>query len=196
MDIKSAYELAMEKVDKIGEATEEEKLRWKYGPEGEKLAARFLREDFDIVAEVNKFDAKGAKYVTDTATGIFIRNIALPRTDSIKATNKKAMNGIKALKKDKTKTEAVLSQMRRVFTHFTEQGEQQRKQAFAQVKAAFQMKVEQALAQQGSELPPGAKIDIEKQPQFQEEWRKIQTQLDGQYNKLLDEMKADLKDIP
>jgi hypothetical protein len=196
MDIKSAYEIAMERVDKIGEATEEEKLRWKYGPEGEKIAARFLREDFDIVAEVNKFDAMGAKYVTGAAADIFIRNIALPRTDALKKTNKQAMDGIKALKKDKAKTEAVLNQMRRVITHFSEQGEQQRKQAYAQVKAAFQMKVEQALAQQGSELPPGTKLDIEKQPQFQEEWRKIQTQLDGQYTKLLDEMKADIKDIP
>jgi len=36
------------------------------------------------------------------------------------------------------------------------------------------------------------RIDIEKQPQFQEVWRKIQTQLDSQYLKLLDEYKQGL----
>ncbi len=40
-DIKSAREIAMEKIDKIGEPSEEERLEWKYIPEGEKLAARY-----------------------------------------------------------------------------------------------------------------------------------------------------------
>ena len=43
-DIKSAHEIAMEKVAKLGEATEEERLRWKYVPEGEKLAASYLKQ--------------------------------------------------------------------------------------------------------------------------------------------------------
>ena len=36
------------------------------------------------------------------------------------------------------------------------------------------------------------RIDIERQPQFQEEWRKVQTQLDSQYLKLLNEYKQEL----
>ncbi|GAH80451.1 unnamed protein product, partial [marine sediment metagenome] len=39
------------------------------------------------------------------------------------------------------------------------------------------------------------KINVERQPQFQEEWRKIQTQLDSQYIKLLDEYKQELSTI-
>ncbi len=41
-DIKSAREIAMEKIDKLGEPTEQERMEWKYLPEGEKLAARYL----------------------------------------------------------------------------------------------------------------------------------------------------------
>ncbi len=33
-EIKSAREIAMEKVEKLGEVTEEERLKWKYVPEG------------------------------------------------------------------------------------------------------------------------------------------------------------------
>ena len=36
-DIKSAREIAMEKVEELGEPTDEERLRWKYTPEGEKI---------------------------------------------------------------------------------------------------------------------------------------------------------------
>ena len=42
-DIKSAREIAMEKVEKLEEATDEERLRWKYIPEGERLGARYLK---------------------------------------------------------------------------------------------------------------------------------------------------------
>jgi len=191
MDIKSAYEIAMEKVDKIGDATEDEKLGWKYTPEGEKLAAKYLKENIDLNSEINKYEPKAAKYITEGVANILIHNIVLPKNELMKNNNKKAMEGIKSIKKDKTKTENILNQMRRIFSHYAEQGEQQRKQAYQQVKAAFEMKVQQALEQQGG-VPAGAKIDIEKQPQFQEEWRKIMNQLDGQYLKLLEEFKKEL----
>ena len=41
----------------------------------------------------------------------------------------------------------------------------------------------------------GIKIDVESQPQFQEEWRKLRTQLDLQYIKLIDEYKHELSAI-
>ena len=47
-DIKSAREIAMEKIDKLGEPTEEERLEWKYLPEGEKLAARYLKNEVQV----------------------------------------------------------------------------------------------------------------------------------------------------
>ena len=39
------------------------------------------------------------------------------------------------------------------------------------------------------------KIEVESQPQFQEEWRRLQAQLDSQYLKLLDEYKQELLSI-
>jgi hypothetical protein len=194
MDIKSAYEIAMEKVDKIGEASEEERLKWKYTPEGGKLAALILKEDIDIAKELNKYDPKAAAYIVDEAVGTLLRNIVLPRTEINKTNNKRAMDGIKILKKDKTKTENILNQMHRIFNHYNEQGAQQRRQAYQQVKEAFEVKVQQALQQQMGSAA-GIKIDIEKQPQFQEEWRKVQNQLDSQYIKLLDEFKQELLKI-
>jgi hypothetical protein len=39
------------------------------------------------------------------------------------------------------------------------------------------------------------KIDVERQPQFQEEWMRLQSQLDMQYVKLLDEYKQEILNI-
>ena len=51
--------------------------------------------------------------------------------------------------------------------------------------------MQQAIQQQmGSTMR--ANIDVERQPQFQQEWRKVLLQLDMQYQKLLDEYKQEL----
>ena len=61
--IKSALEIAMEKVEKIGEATNEERLKWKYTPEGEKLAAKYLKRDCNLAVELDKYEKDIAGYV-------------------------------------------------------------------------------------------------------------------------------------
>ena len=193
-DIKSAREIAMEKVEKLGEVTDEERLKWKYVPQGEKLAARYLKQNLNLVAELGKYEEKVASYIKEGASEILIRNINLPQNDLTRKNNKKAMEGLKSLKKDKIGVENIFSKMRNIFNHYIEQGEQQRKQAYEQLKVEFEARVQQAIQQQlGSVV--GLKIDIERQPQFQEEWRKVLTQLDSQYLSLLNEYKQELSEI-
>jgi len=194
-EIKSALEIAMEKVEKLGVVTEEERLKWKYVPEGEKLAARYLKQDLNLLAELSRYEENARKYVIEGAQDILTRNINLPENDSARRNNKKAMEGLKILKNDKVSVENVYSRIRRIFDHYVEQGEQQRKQAYESLKAELEDKIMQAVKQQLGSFA-GIKVDVESQPQFQEEWRKVQTQLDLQYIKLLDEYKQELSAIP
>ena len=193
-DIKSALEIAMEKVEKLEQATEEERLKWKYVPEGEKLAARYLKEDYNLAIELGKYEEKVRRYIIEGAGDILIRNINLPKDDLAKKSNRRVMEGLKSLRSDKVAVENVHSKLRQIFKHYMEQGEQQRKQAYETLKTEFEAKVRQAMQQQFG-LTAGVKIDVEKQPQFQEEWRQIQTQIDSQYVKLLDEYKQELSSI-
>lgn len=193
-EVKSALEIAMAKVEELDTATEEERLKWKYVPEGEKLAARYLKQNLNLVAELGKYEEKARRYVSDGAGDVLIRNINLPKNSLSKRNNKKAMDGLKTLKSDKVGVENVYSRMRHIFDHYAEQGEQQRKQAYESLKADFEGRVQQAMSQQlGSFV--GFKIDVEKQPQFQEEWHKLRAQLDAQYIRLLDEYKQELAAI-
>lgn len=193
-DIKSALELAMEKIEKLGDVTEEERLRWKYFPEGEKLAARYIREDFNLVAELSQYEESARRYILAGVEDVLIRNIDLPKDDLAKKNNKRAMDGLKNLKNDKVSVENVYSKLRHIFNHYMEQGEQQRKQAYQSLKAEIEAKVQQAVQQQLG-LPTPVRIDVERQPQFQEEWRKVQAQLDSQYLTLLGEYKQELSSI-
>ena len=190
-EIKSAHEIAMEKVAKLGEPTEEERRQWKYVPEGEKLAARYLKEDLSLAIELNKYDQSAVRYVKAGLSKILVNNISLPKDERAKKNNRKAMNGIKDLKSAKIAVENVYSKLRNIFSHYQEQGTEQRKQAYQQLKAEFEAQVEQAMQQQLGSFA-GVKIDVEKHPQFQDEWRKILAQLDSQYLQYLNEYKQEL----
>lgn len=193
-EIKSAAEIAKEKLAKIGEPTEEERLKWKYGPEGEKLAATYLKEDINLVSELKKYDEKARQVIIAGINDILLRNISLPRTEAIRRTNKKAMDGLKSLKNDKVAIENIFSRIRHVFDHYVQEGAKQKRQAYESLKADFEAKLQEAIRKQTG-VNAKINIDVEKQPQFQEEWQRIQAQMEGQYLKLLDEYKKELASI-
>jgi len=193
-EIKSAAEIAMEKAERLGEATAEERLGWKYVPEGRKLAAEYIKQGGNLVLELSKCEDGVKKYIMRGAAEVLIGNISLPDNDIARKNNKRAMDGLKVVKSDKAGVENVYSKIRRIFDHCVGEGEQQKRQAYQSLKADFEAKMRQALQQQFGSLV-GTKIDVEGQPQFQEEWRKVQAQLDSQYLALLGEYKQELSAI-
>ena len=163
-------------------------------PEGQRLAAEYLKEGGNLIAGLGKFGEEEKAFVIKGVEDVLLRNINLPVNDFTKSINKKAMEGIKAIKVDKAAVENVYSKMRRIFDHYEQEGAQQRSQSYETLKQRFQARLQQAIQQQGG-LPPGTKIDVESQPQFQEEWRRTLSQLDSQYINLLDEYKQEISGI-
>lgn len=193
-EMKSAYERAMERAESLGKASEEDLSKWKYLPEGERLAAKFLREECDVLPELGKYDDKVRKHVVEGAQEVLVRNIDLPRNDITKRKNKKVMEAIKELKRDKVSVENVYTKLRRVFNHYEKEGEQQRRQTYEAVKRDFEAKLLQAAQQQLGASPP-PRVNVETHPQFQQEWRRVLAQLDSQYLKLVEEYKKEILSI-
>jgi hypothetical protein len=194
-EIKSAAEIAREKLEKIGAPTEEERLKWKFAPEGEKLAARYLREDtVNLASVIKQYDDKAKKVVAAGINEILLRNIGLPRSDVARKNNKKAMDGLKILKNDKVAVENVFSRIRHVLDHYGQEGAKQKKQAYDTLKAEFEARIQQAIRQKTG-VNANIKVDVEKQPQFLDEWQRVQAQMEAQYLKLLDDYKKELAAI-
>jgi hypothetical protein len=193
-EMKSAFERAMERAESLGKASEEDLRRWKYLPEGEKLAAKYLINECDLVVEIGKYDDDARQLVSEGAQGILVKNIDLPRNELAKKANKKAMEAIKELKRDKVSLENVYTKLRRIFNHYEQEGEQQRRQAYEAVKRDVEAKMRQALQQQlGASAPE--RIDVESQPQFQQELRQALAQLESQYLTLLGEYRQEILGI-
>jgi hypothetical protein len=187
-DVKSAYEIAMEKIKEIEPATTEERMKWKFVPKGEELAGKYMKDDANLVTELSKYNEQEKQYVLQGVSAILIRNIDLPKNDAMKKSNRKAMDGIKLIKKDKTAVENVFSKIRYIFNHYAEQGDKQKKEAYEQAKAQFAEKLQQVVQQQ---MGTNSRMDVnvEQHPQFQEEWRKTLLRLDAQYTQHLTEYK-------
>ena len=190
-DMKSAYERAMERVQQLGEASAEEKAKWKYLPQGETLAARYMKEKFDLNQEISHLDPLAQKYVISGAFQSFMSNIELPRNKEMKATTEAALEGIRSLKKDKNALDGVIGKIKYILNHYEQDGARQREQTYQALKQDFQARVQSALQRQmGTSLP--VEVDVEHQPQFQQEWRAALTQMEAQYYKLLDDYKKEL----
>ena len=194
-EIKSALERALEKVEKLGEASAEEKKRWKLVPQGEALANTYLKGESNLAAELAKYDAEDRQCLIEGAQDIMLRHISLPKNDVARRANRQAIDGLKILKNDKVGVENALSKMRRIFQHYEEQGEEQRREAYLDLKRDFEVRFRQALQQQMGGMPVNSSVDVERQPQFQEEWQRTLIQFDSQYHKLLDEYKKEILEL-
>jgi hypothetical protein len=192
-EMKSAWEKAMEKVEKLGKLSEEELRQLEYKPTGSKLAAKYLQEtDYNLDAELTKYKGTGIRrYVLQGAQEIFLHNIILPQGERDKQVTKRAMSGLKIAKENKNQLETILDRITNLLNYY----EQARQQAYSQFKKGFEARLQensQVLQKQpGNDVP----IELQLQAQFQAEWHKLNSQLNAQYEKVLEEHKHHIQKI-
>ena len=188
-EMKSAWEKAMEKTENLGKLTEDELKQIEYVPIGNRLAAKFLeleKSSNELETELSKHKGTGTrKFIIQGAQEIFLRNINLPHNDRDPQVAKKAMAGLKLLKENKNQLDAIFERIENQFNYYT----QARQQAFNQFKQSFEEKVRQAGPALQQQMKNAAALEAGLQQQFQEEWRRIGSQLDAQYEKALEEQK-------
>ena len=189
-EMKSAWEKAMEKVEKLGKPSTEELMRIEHIPAGNTLAARYLQEEqFDLEAELNKYkDMEIRQYIVRGAQEIFLRNITLPRNEQAKQALARAMAGIKVLKQKKKQLDAIYELINNLVSYY----EQALQQTFAQFKKNFEIKLQEKSINLQQRQATGQSIEAELQQQFQDEWRRVSTELDSKYEKTLEEHKQQI----
>jgi hypothetical protein len=185
-EIKSALELALEKAERFGKASPQEMQEVKWQEQARHLAAEFLREKVDLEPELKKFPPEAqpalAKYVKE----ILLRNINLPREGLIDEANKRAQAGMLQVARDKKATQRVLQEIAQVFVSY----EQVRQNAMQQLKAQFNAQLDSVRKSLEAQMQRPLKVDVEQTPQFQEQWRAFEAQLNQQFEPLLDKHKA------
>ncbi len=184
-NMKSAYERAMEKIQKLGDATDEEKLSWKWIPEGKRLAAEFVKNNINLKNELKKYEDKPRRYVTKGIQEVLAANILLPKTETAIRNVDKALEGLKQV--HGSKMDKLAERVKYVATQYIQYATQQQKQAYEQLKE----QVEGMMRQQGG-VPKGAQVNVEAMPEFQREWMRIVAEIEKPFEEHLETFKKEI----
>ena len=182
-EIKSTLEKVLERAATMGHATQEEIAVEERVKDGMRMGADYLRGkevDFSNVLE----PTTDSVLIKRGLVQAFLRNITLPRDDDQQRAEL-AMQGLLALGKGSGDLLSIFKDMKGVLGHY----QQQKKDIRQQLEDAFRQQMEQALAQQTGQAGLGMKVDPALHPKFQEEWSRVKSDLDAQYNQVLDQHK-------
>jgi hypothetical protein len=182
-EIKSTLEKVLERAASMGSATQEELATEERVKDGMRMGADYLNGnevDFSSALEQTSRSVLIKRGVVQA----FLRNIMLPRDDDQKRIER-AMQGLLELGKGSGDLHSIFKDMKGILDHYL----QHKKEIRQQVEDAFRQQMEQAMAQQTGQKGLGMKVDPALHPKFQEEWSRIKSDLDSQYNQALDQHK-------
>ena len=192
--IKSALEKAMERAEQLEAPTEEERLEWKWLPEGRKLAATAMDRRSDVATEVAKVEEAARPYLLKGLVDVLVENLRLPKDEHVFQTNERVLEVLMQLKKGSMGELA--ERVRYVSTQFVQFYPQQQREAFEQVKARVQSQLEEAMRQQTGVQGPIQLGDIEARPEFQSQWLQVLAQLEKPYEQHLKEFRQQIRNLP
>ena len=183
-EIKSTLEKVLERAASMGNATREEIKAEESVKDGMRMAAEYLQE--------KEVDLSGALEPTSSSVLVkrglvkaFLRNVVLPRDDD-RQRIERAMQGLLDLGKGSGDLASIFKDMKGILEHY----QQHRKEIRQQVEDAFRQQMEQAVAQKTGQAGLGMNADPALHPKFQEEWSRIKSDMDTQYNQALDQHKG------
>jgi len=189
--IRSSLEIALEKIKNINISDEEIK-KAEYFEIGKKIAGQYLTEKkFNLLKAIDSYPETVRKYIKESIENILLMNIVLPRKDSIKKENRKAMEGIVILKKDKNTALQICSAIEEQLNNYKRQVDE----TYKQLKKNFQSYLEDTRKEMEQQIGLKVKINIESIPEFQKQWKEILSQIDSEYTNFLELSKQELKNI-
>ena len=182
-EIKSTLEKVMERAASMGQANQEEIAAEERVKDGMRMGADYLRgKEVDFTSAFEP--TTDSVLVKKGLVQAFLRNITLPRDDDQQRAEM-AMQGLLALGKGSGDLMSIFKDMKGILDHY----QQHKKEIRQQVEDAFRQQMEQALAQQTGQAGLGMKVDPSLHPKFQEEWSRVKSDLDTQYNQALGQHK-------
>ena len=184
-EIKSALELALEKAEQYGKASPEEMAAAQSQEQGSQLAVQYLKGEGDLASDLKNLPPQAQPAVKAGIKEVFLRNIGLPRENTIDPRQDRALEGL-VLVADNPKNMARLqTELEQILQQFL----QIRQNALQQLKGRFAGGVEQMQRAMEAQYRQRVNLDAEHLPQFQEEWRRFLGQLNDQFEPMLEGLK-------
>ncbi|MDW7771282.1 MAG: DUF6657 family protein [Desulfobulbaceae bacterium] len=192
-EIKSTMDLVMERAARIGKASSEDLQREEAHKQGMQLTAGYLEGTMAGLAEA--LGSVNKEMQQEIRTGMLeslLRNIFLPRNDIQRERAEKAGLGIVDLAGGARDISTTCQGLMQIIQGYIKHRDELRGQLEEQIKMQYKQLLEQQGGVRSEEL---SNIDPTLQPKFQEQWGKLEAELNSRYGEALEQHKASLKQL-
>ncbi|MCL2458855.1 MAG: hypothetical protein FWF31_08450 [Desulfobulbus sp.] len=188
--IKSTMDLVMERAARMGVATPDEMRHEENLKKGMQCTAEFLNNTkSSLLALLEEQEPSQQAAIRKGMLASLLRNLFLPRDDHGNSRLERAVQGIVELNRDSADIEALCQKLQAIASQYG----QHRTQLYEQLKEQMRMQIEQLLMRKGMKTD-GMKIDPTMEPQFKDQWARLEMDLDRQYGQALAQFKAQLQE--
>ncbi len=184
-EIKSALELALEKAERYGKASKEELAREQYQEKGRALAVNYLKEEGDLEEELKKIPPEAQAAVRQAVKEVLLRNVTLPRDEAVDPRQFRALEGLLVAASNKKGMGLLKKEIEQLWQQFL----LARNGAYQQLKASFSQQLSSYTKALEVQTGQRLRLEVEHLPQFQDEWRKFESQLISQFEPILADRK-------
>ena len=183
-EIKSTLEMVMERAARIAAASNSQPDDDDLQKTGMRLAADFInRKTADLAAVLKEQEAPSQKTIRKGMLETLLRNVTLPRDETLKETSNLALQGVLALG-GASPISAICAELQQIL----EQYNQHKEQTTLQLEDAIRAQLEQQMARRGGQAAKGP-INPAMHPQYKEEMARMLSDLNAQYTQALDQRK-------
>jgi hypothetical protein len=180
----------MERAARMGMATPDEMRHEESLKKGMQSTAEYLNGAKPSLGEIlGEYEQAEQASIRKGMLASLLRNLFLPRDEDGSKRIERAIKGIVELNHGSADIAALCQELQTI----TSQYGQHRKQLYDQLKEQMRMQIEQLLMRKGMKADT-SKIDPTMEPQFKEQWSRLEMDLDGQYGQALEQFKAQLRD--
>jgi hypothetical protein len=183
-------DLVMERAARMGMATPDEMRHEESLKKGMQATAEYLNGTKASLVEIlDGYDQAQQAAIRKGMLSSLMRNLFLPRDEDGTQRIGLAVQGIIELNQGTDDIAALCKELQTI----TSQYGQHRTQLYDQLKEQMRMQIEQLLARKGMKTD-GMKIDPTTEPQFKEQWARLEMDLETQYGQALKQFKAQLEE--
>ncbi len=189
--IKTAWEKALERAAGIN-ISAEDLTRMEEMDVGKALGARYIRNtNLDLAAELDKYEGSSRENVRKGLAETLLRSISLPTDETMLQHNLRAMQGLLVLTPNRGRLQSIFTELDTLFNYYA----QAYKQAYLSVRDKYERKA--LKTQQALEMQTGVRmrVNVERMPEFIDEWMRTLGNLNVQYEQILAEKKERIKEI-
>jgi hypothetical protein len=189
-EIKSTLEMVMERAARMTAEVADTPQKDDTERRGMRTAASLLNgESIDLMSYLKEQPSEDQMGVRSGMVRTLLRNIVLPREDSISESSLASLTAIQTLSGNSAEISTICNELEQILNQYG----QHREQVKQQLDEAIRNQLKQKLLEEGQSIDDEMSINPAMHPQYQEEFTRMSADLNEQYNQAIEQRRDAIK---